>query len=158
MRLLFFRNKNMELLRWFTMESFCKEVFIDALARRCFKNDAMAGSLVPQEWIHSGTAGKFKSELFPYASDQWQIPQSIRERQTEDVFLYSAETVFDTDEKKIQDLFETIAADVLTIQINPALSGSKEVIRLTPDNHVVGFRRLYETSDQRQSFLPSGDN
>jgi len=146
MHLLFFQNKNAELLRWFTMESFCREAFVDALARKCWGNDEITGLLLPQEWSSPETADALQSKIFSYFSDQWRIPQSFKERPIESVFLYSADTVFETEGNKIRELFETVVADILTVQINPALSGLSEVARLTPENHIVGFRRLYEAS------------
>lgn len=143
MRILFFQDKQAELLRWITMESFCKDTFVDALLRRGCPGHATVGLLVPQEWNHSNTIREFP--FFSYALRQWQIPLSLKNQPAGDIFLTRAETVFETDEKQMSELFETVSADILTIQFNPALTASKESVRLTSDNHIVGFRRLYET-------------
>ena len=145
MRLLFFHNENAALLRWLTMESFCREAFIEAIAKKKkWADDASTGLLVPQGWMDSArTTEGYK--YFSYEANQWKIPSFFYDHGPDEVLLVCGHTVFDSDEEQIREIFETISADVLTVRINPALSASKETARLTPNNHVVGFRRFYQT-------------
>lgn len=125
-------------------ESCWKDSVINALSKSRLGIHETAGALYPQEWTPPDTNGKSRPELFSYASGRWHIPQCLRERRPNEVFLQCAETVFNIDQKQISELLEQVTGDVLTIHINAARASSlKEVVRLTPDNHVIGFQRRY---------------
>ena len=147
MRILFFQNDNADVVRWLITKSFCGDSFVEALVRTAGqKNSESAGLLVPSDWLAEQVAGRERLPFFSYTADQWEFPSSCKINPPDDVWLMRAESIIDVDHARLCDLIETADADIVTLQVNPELNASREIVRLTSDNSVVGFRRFYEPS------------
>lgn len=146
MQLLFFHKSNSQLLRWFVTESPCRDSFISALAGQNRVNNPTAGIIVPEDWINSRTSIFSSIPFYGYDKDLWRIPVELHSGKHEDVFVNCGQASFRTDQQYLEQIFNASDSDVLTISIDSELSAFSEIIRLTPDRHIVGFRRFYETS------------
>ena len=147
MRIIFFQNDNTDVVRWLVTKSFCGASFVEALVQKAgLKNGESAGLLVPSDWITSEVADRSSFPLFSYTKDQWELPPSNEINPADDVWLMRGDLIIDIDQSRLCELVEQSAADIVTIQVNPDLNTSREIVRLTPDNSVVGFRRFYEPS------------
>jgi lipopolysaccharide/colanic/teichoic acid biosynthesis glycosyltransferase len=147
MRFIFFQNDNTDVVRWLITKSFCGSSFVDALVRSAgLKNGESAGLLVPSDWTAAQVTDQAKFPFFSYTAGQWEFSRLDEINPSEDVWLMRGESVIDVDHARLYDLIEQAAADIVTFQVNPDLKGSHEIVRLTSDNSVVGFRRFYEPS------------
>lgn len=147
MRIIFFQNDNTDVVRWLVMKSFCGDSFVEALVRTAgLKNGESAGLLVPSDWTAAQVADRARFPFFSYTADQWEFPPSDEINPLDDVWLMRGDSIIDVDQARLCDLTEQAAADIVTFQVNPDLNASREIVRLTSDNSVVGFRRFYEPS------------
>lgn len=61
-----------------------------------------------------------------------------------DILLLNSRYIVNVDEARVLKIVDSLNADILSFTVCPALQGGRELIRLTGDGHVAGFRRLYE--------------
>ena len=147
MRIIFFQNDNTDVVRWLIMKSFYGPSFAEALVRTAgLKNGESAGFLVPLDWIAPEATDRARFPFFSYTEDQWKFPPSNEINPPDNVWLIRGDSITDVDQSRLCDLMEQSASDIVTLQVNPDLNASREIVRLTPDNSVVGFRRFYKPS------------
>lgn len=101
--------------------------------------------LFPQEWLNENPHLK-EPDVFSYEQDCWKIDESFNHSTAKETYLFNGRSLFSVNEPYLRQTLRPLLWDVALIQIAPQLQPSNELLKLTPHNRVVGFRRLYAPS------------
>lgn len=102
--------------------------------------------LIPEKWESPDLLNE-ESVRF-YKSHEWtsHLPLTDGSRNGSEWIFSNAGVLTDLDQKWLQSVITTFAWDVLAIQVDPVLAGCREQVKLTSQQHIVGFRRQYQPS------------
>lgn len=107
--------------------------------------------LIPETW-QSPDLSTGGVEFFN-PSEEWFVRTGDSNgRSHGSAWIFSnAGVLTDLDTGWLQNLISTFAWDVLSVRVDPKLSGSREQVKLTGQQQIVGFRRQYQTSAEPDS-------
>lgn len=140
------RNNNAELLHFAISSGTTANIIIDALKNnKLLRSDTNALIAIPEDWdIKTGISDKtiiryeenidtcFETQGNP-KQDSWLI-------------ISNGRFITKIDDKLLSRLLTVIKEDVISINVKPELLAYREKIRLTHQNNIAGFRRLYSDS------------
>ncbi len=134
-----------DLLRFATSDKLFADITFGALLDNCHSDDGGAVIAVPEEWPiasshHGGKIIRYgrtllvgRSNSRKYKADSWFT-------------ISNGRFVACPDQRCLGSILSELNADVVAVNVDQALSGYREVVRLTSDSKVAGFRRLYSDS------------
>jgi len=129
-------------------------VILDGLAANCrFDSRKTACIAVPAQWgVKSRgdgptTVGYEQGELrccpdgTEYGKNRWFV-------------ISNGRFPTNTHQRWLRDVLNSVAADVVIVNMSPTLAAYREKVRITPDSKVVGFRRWYLDTAQPADIPP----
>lgn len=153
MRIVFFQDES-ELLKRACMSRPLGTFFIKWLRDKSPFRDVVSYFLYPQNWIEKN-AQLQDPAAFSYAAPDWQVPEPLQDPDTEHIYLLNGRSLLHIDENHLKQTLASFAWDAALIRISPNLNASKETLKLTSRNQVVGFRRFYNATIEPAE-LPAG--
>lgn len=144
MRILLFQDE-IPLLKRLCLSSPLGVLLMDHWMQKYAGEEGPAELLVPGTWLEENP--KLKTlQPFCYQSSFWQPPEFPTEYDGQDVYVLNGDTLFNVDFDQIKQALKAVSWQAATVQVTARLQASKETLKLTPDSHVVGFRRFYNAS------------
>lgn len=107
-----------------------------------FRADSSA-VLFPKDWLETNDQLKSLNTL-AYEATDWNISETLKVSDDDDVYLVNGHSLCSIDENNVREALRSFCCDIAMIRISPCLSTSRETLKLTPQNQVVGFRRFYK--------------
>jgi len=159
MELIVVHNNNDELsddgflLRFALSTEPVASVFLDGLAASCrFGSRKKVYIAVPAQWcpesrregpavIHYEKARGISCRRSEYAEERWFV-------------ISNARFATNTRWKWLRDVLNSVADDVVVVNMSPTLQAYREKVRITPDSKLVGFRRWYFDTVQPSEIPP----
>ncbi len=144
MRILFFQDEN-ELLKRLCLSRPFGSDFLSALAQKASLESESANLLIGKQWVEDNPQLN-GLDTFTYEKASWTLPDSVIRSKSDEICLLNGSAVFSVDEQQLKHTLGSFSWDVVTIRVSPDLQASKEILKLTSDANVVGFRRFYAPS------------
>ena len=144
MRILFFQDENGLLKRLCHSRPFGIDL-LNGLAQQASLEQAPCHLLIPRQWTQDNPQLN-ALDCFTYETRMWQIPELVGQSDSEDLCILNGNVLLHIDQERLASVLESFAWDIVTIRVNPDLQASKEILKLTPQANVVGFRRFYSPS------------
>lgn len=144
MRIIFFQNDRDGLLPKICKSQPAGTVLLEGMVRKAVLTSmGDLRVLLPQQWLDANPELKrfspiVGSELY------WFTDQNDDPADSQDVILINGQYVFSFDELTFLDTIKQINTDVIFLRIRKRLQAGRELIRMTSDQQIVGYRRLYE--------------
>ncbi len=107
----------------------------------------------PAKWlVKSRRAGP---AIIGYEQDKMiHYPAKAEYRKNSGVVISNGRFATSFNWKWLSNVLNSVAADIVIVNISPALAAYREKVRITPDSKVVGFRRWYLDSAQPAEIPP----
>ena len=144
MRILFFQDENGLLKRLCLSRPFGAD-FLSVRAQQASLENEISHLLIGRQWIQDNPQLN-ALDTFTYEGASWTLPDSVMRSRSDEICLLNGASVFTVDELQLRQTLESFSWDIVTIRVSPGLQASKEILKLTSDANVVGFRRFYAPS------------
>lgn len=97
---------------------------------------------VPKEWNFNTDASQLRS--IAYTQDKnLQLQPHHKHSERSGLIISNGQFITSVNHDLLNRLLSTVKEDVIAINVNPQLQAYREKIRLTQENKIVGFRRIY---------------
>ena len=139
---------NSDLLRFALSSEPVASVTLAGLGRSCrFGSRKTICIAVPAQWALQSC--KVGPRIISYEQNEVTCCRKRTEYAKNDWFVISnGRFVTSAHWQWLRDVLNSVAADVVTVNMSASLAAYREKVRLTPDSNVVGFRRWYLDSAQ----------
>lgn len=140
------RNNKVGLLHYALSSGITANIVIDALKNnKLLGSDTNASIAIPEEWdIKTGISDQkiiYYKENIDTCFNNQKTP-----KQDSWLIISNGRFITQINNKLLSRLLTVIKEDVISINVKPELLAYREKIRLTHQNNIAGFRRLYSDS------------
>jgi lipopolysaccharide/colanic/teichoic acid biosynthesis glycosyltransferase len=142
MKILFFQDEA-EVLKRACLSHPFGTLFVKWVKEKAPFKEAQAYTLFPKEWLDANERLNDCTAL-SYETRDWEIHPSLVSPEAQEVYLLNGRSLFSIDENNLRQTLSSCFWDAALIRISPYLNTSREMLKLTPQNQVVGFRRFYK--------------
>lgn len=135
-----------DLLRFAISSEPLTSVVLDGLSKNlCLDGDTNATVVIPERWSIETRAAT--PNTIPYTKNVPICSELLRKtRRTSWLIVSNGRFVTQINSEFLYKVLDGIQADVVVVNVEPELLGKREKVRLTAQDKVAGFRRLYSDS------------
>ena len=144
MRIIIFQDEK-TLLRQLCQSRPLGRLLLTSWMRHYASEQGPAEVLVPQNWTAANDQLK-KLDPLRYEGAAWSDWPAALESDAETICLLNGRTVISVDFEAVEQALDSVSWQAASVEVAPQLQPSREILKLTPEHHVVGVRRFYTAS------------